>query len=310
VAVPLVGLVVLIVVLSVGCGGDTKKDRANPPPKLMFEDIGSGEFVDVGGRRLYVECKGSGSPTVLLEAGFGGGSDAWVDVLAELGRQTRTCSYDRAGIGASDAIPGVHDAGDEIRDLERLLDRRRIAPPYVLVGHSYGGLLARLFAHAHPDETGGVVLIDANGRDDRRRSLALWPKTIAPKLRRAWAQPIGRGVDGRAGAALGSRIRTLGDTPLVVLTAARNRELDMFQGLPPEIHRRWTRLRRVMQTELAALSTDHAHVLAMRSDHVIFRDQPALVVRAVRAVVRAVRDMAPLPPCEQVFTGPGVRCLS
>ena len=61
-----------------------------------------------------------------------------------------------------------------------------------------------------------------------------------------------------------------------------------------------------MQTELAALSTDHAHVLAMRSDHFIYRDQPALVVRAIRAVVRAVRDMAPLPPCEQVFTGPGV----
>ena len=191
-------VLVVVVVLLVGCGGDAKDNRTNPPPKITFEDIGSGEFVDVGGRRLYVECKGSGSPTVLLEAGFGGGSDAWVDVLAELGQQTRTCSYDRAGIGASDAIPGVHDAGDEIRDLERLLDRGRIAPPYVLVGHSYGGVLARLFAHAHPDETGGVVLIDANGRDDWRRGFAAWPKTIAPKLRRDWAQPIADGVDGRA----------------------------------------------------------------------------------------------------------------
>jgi pimeloyl-ACP methyl ester carboxylesterase len=311
VAVPLVVLVVLVLVPSIGCGGDATKERANPPPKLTFDSIGSGEFVDVGGRRVYVECKGSGSPTVLLEAGFGGGSDAWVDVLAELGQQTRTCSYDRAGIGASDAIPGVHDAGDEIRDLERLLDRGRIAPPYVLVGHSYGGVLARLFAHAHPEETGGVVLIDANGRDNWRRGFAAWPKTIAPKYRRAWAaEPVVRGVDGRASAALASNIRSLGDTPLVVLTAARNRELDIFQGLPPEIHRRWTRQRRVMQTELAALSSDHAHVLAMRSDHFIYRDQPALVVRAVRAVVRAVRDETTLPPCEQVFTGPGVRCLS
>ena len=67
---------------------------------------------------------------------------------------------------------------------------------------------------------------------------------------------------------------------------------------------------RMMQAELAGLSTDHAHVLALRSDHFIYRDQPLVVTRAVRAVVRAVRDDAPLPPCEQLFSGPGVRCLS
>jgi pimeloyl-ACP methyl ester carboxylesterase len=170
--------------------------------------------------------------------------------------------------------------------------------------------LARLFARAHPDVTGGAVLIDANGRDAYRRGFAVWPKTLAPKRRRAWAEPIGGGVDGRASAALASDIRTLGDTPLVVLTAAHDRELGLFQGLPPEISRRWRRLMRVMQTELAGLSSDHAHVLALRSDHFIYRDQPALVVRAVRAVVHAVRDKSPLPPCEQVFTGPGVHCLS
>jgi pimeloyl-ACP methyl ester carboxylesterase len=84
--------------------------------------VGSGDRVDVGGRHLYVECVGSGSPTVLLEAGFGGSSRDWTPVLLELGRTSRTCAYDRAGLGYSDAMPGVHDAGDEIRDLERLLD--------------------------------------------------------------------------------------------------------------------------------------------------------------------------------------------
>ena len=303
------GVVVLVVVL-VGCGGDARQERAKPPPKITFEDIGSGEMVDVGGRQLYVECIGSGGPTILLEAGFGGSSGLWADVLPELGRKTRTCAYDRAGIGASDAIPGVHDAGEEIRDLERLLDRGRIEPPYVLVGHSYGGLLARLFARAHPDQTGGVVLIDANGRDAWRRGFAVWPKTLAPKRRRAWAQPIADGVDSRASAALASDIRSLGDTPLVVLTAAHDRELGPLQDLPPQIDRRWRRLGRVMQTELAGLSTDHAHALALRSDHFIYRDQPLVVLRAVRAVVRAVREEAPLPTCERVFTGPGVRCLS
>jgi pimeloyl-ACP methyl ester carboxylesterase len=89
-------------------------------------------MVDVGGRRLYVECVGSGTPTVLLEAGFGGSSRDWTPVLQEIGRTSRTCAYDRAGLGDSDAMPGVHDAGDEIRDLERLLDRGQIEPPYVL----------------------------------------------------------------------------------------------------------------------------------------------------------------------------------
>jgi hypothetical protein len=119
-------------------------------------------------------------------------------------------------------------------------------------------------------------------------------------LRREWAEPVADGVDGRASAALARGIRSLGDTPLVVLTAARSREL--WVGLPPELYRRWSRLMRVMQTELAELSSDHAHLLALRSDHFIYRDQPLVVMRAVRAVVRAVRDEAPLPPCERVFT--------
>jgi len=299
---------VLFAVLVVGCGGDARKNESRPQPTISDEGVSSGEFVDVGGRRLFFECSGSGSPTILLEAGFGGGSNLWAGVLPELGQETRTCAYDRAGIDASDAIPGVHDAGDEIRDLERLLDRGRIEPPYVLVGHSYGGLLARLFARAHPDQTGGVVLVDANGRDAYRRGMAVWPKTVAPKVRRAWAEPVLDGVDGRASAALAGRVRSLGDTPLIVLTAARDREL--WVGLPPQIRRRWRPLMREMQAELAGLSTDHAHVLALRSDHFIYHDQPLVVTRAVRAVVRAVRDDARLPPCERLFAGPGVRCLS
>jgi hypothetical protein len=174
--------VMLASILAAACGGDATKDQSQPPPKVTVTDVGSGDAVDVGGRHMYVECSGSGSPTVLLEAGFGGTSNNWATVLPELGRTTRTCAYDRAGLGASDPIPGVHDAGDEIKDLERLLDRARIKPPYVLVGHSYGGLLARLFAYAHPDQTGGIVLVDAVGRDDWRRGLAAWPKWLEPRI--------------------------------------------------------------------------------------------------------------------------------
>jgi pimeloyl-ACP methyl ester carboxylesterase len=247
---------------------------------------------------------------VLLEAGFGGSTGNWSSVLAQLGRITRTCAYDRAGLGQSDALPGVHDAGDEIDDLERLLHRARIRSPYVLVGHSYGGLLVRLFAHTHPDRTAGVVLVDAEGRDAWRRGRAAWPKSLAPELRRrsGFIKRVYRGVDQRASAALDSGIRSLGDTPLVVISAAREREL--FRDAPPRLYRLGVRLWRAMQTELAGLSSDHAHVVALRSDHFVQDDQPLVVLRAVGAVLSAVRDYRPLAPCERLFTGPDVRCLS
>ena len=300
-------VVVLAFVLVVGCGGTATKE-SRPQPALTLKGGPSGGRFDVGGHSLYLECAGSGSPTVVLEAGFGGASQDWANVAPALGLTTRTCAYDRAGLGASDPIPGVHDPRDEVRDLARLLRRARIPSPYVLVGHSYGGLLVRLFAHAHPHETGGVVLVDALGRNAYRRELAAWPPSIAPVLRRQLAAPVYQGIDVRPGVALDDRIRSLGDVPLIVITAAHERQL--AGGVPPWLYRRGMRLWSRMQAELARLSGDRAHVVALRSDHFVQDDQPDVVIRAVEAVVRAERGGAPLPPCARLFTGPDVRCLT
>ena len=304
-------LCVLVVVVLVDRGG-VETDQSRQRSRVTPEDFRSGGMVDVGGRRLYLDCMGAGTPTVLLEAGSGASSSVWTPVLPELGRTTRTCAYDRVGLGESDAIPGVHDAGDEIRDLERLLDRARIDPPYVLVGHSYGGLLVRLFAHAHPNQTGGVVLVDAIGRDWWRRGLAAWPKSLAPKLRRTFATRIQGGVDVRASGALDRHIRSLGDTRLIVISAAQQRDLfrKPFTDPPRRLYRSTVRGWRVMQGELAALSSDHAHVLATRSDHFIYDEEPEVVSHAILAVVSAVRAGASLEPCKRLFTGPKTRCLS
>jgi pimeloyl-ACP methyl ester carboxylesterase len=254
---------------------------------------------------------GSGSPTVVLEAGFGGSTANWRDVQPQIGRMTRTCSYDRAGSGNSVAQPGVHDAGDQIADLQRLLDAAGIRPPYVLVGHSYGGLLVSLFANAHPAETAGVVLVDAVGaRDTTRRQLAIWPKSQAPARRREWAQPVEDGVDLRSSEALAGRVRTLGDTPLVVITARRH--LEQNADLPRRLLQAQERLWGTLQAELAGLSSDHAHVVALRSDHFVQRldGQPGVVIRATQAIIRAARDHAQLLPCRQLFRGSSVRCRS
>jgi pimeloyl-ACP methyl ester carboxylesterase len=152
-------LITLVVgaALAMACGGHETATRGARQPtgwRTVPAVVGPGRLVPIGGgRTLYLKCDGTGSPTVILEAGFGLSSAEWGEVQPPLGRSTRTCAYDRAGLGDSLPIPGVHAAADETRDLHALLKHAGVAPPYILVGHSYGGLLVRLFAHAHPDQT-------------------------------------------------------------------------------------------------------------------------------------------------------------
>jgi len=300
----------LMSVLTVACAG--RQTTRDPNPVIP----GPGRLVAIGdGRSLYLRCEGTGRPTVILEAGFGGNSDDWSEVQSPLGRATRTCAYDRAGLGYSLPIPGVHDAADEIVDLSRLLDDADVPPPYVLVGHSYGGLLVRLFAHADPGDTAGVVLVDSMGRNQDRRLRAIWlaqPARVRRKLPDPTAYPVQVGVDLLAGEALDAEFGTLGDTPLVVIT--RGRLLDTAsRTLPPTMRAPVAHLWETMQNELAALSSDRIHIIALRSGHFVQRSpngQPDIVVDAVLAIIHAVRTGTPLPACPSVFHGPGVQCRS
>jgi len=296
--------------LAVGCGQESKeRHAATVPPPAPGVGGPPGKQVRIGGgRSLFLHCVGSGSPTVVLEAGFGANTFAWRDVQPQLGRTTRACAYDRAGTGNSVAPPGVRDARDEISDLRRMLGHARIDPPYVLVGHSYGGVVARVFAQLRPTETAGLVLIDTMGREGRRRQLAIWPKSQAPELRRGLATSEMGGVDLAAGEALASRIRTLGDTPLVVLTAGRQ---DNFPRTPPQLASALRHLWGRMQDELAGLSDNSVHVVALRSNHDVPASrsgQPSVVVSAVEAVLHSAREGTPLPPCSRIFSGSEVRC--
>jgi pimeloyl-ACP methyl ester carboxylesterase len=293
-----------------GCGQEPnaqRRPRLRTPRRALVGE-GSGRFVAIGdGRSLFMECVGSGSPTVVLEAGFGADTLSWRDVQPEVGRSTRTCAYDRAGTGNSVAPPGVRAARDEIADLRRLLARARVKPPYVLVGHSYGGVLARVFAHLYPSETAGLVLIDTIGRDGRRRQLAIWPRSQAPEIRRGLATTVMDGVDLAAGEAIASRITSLGGMPLAVITAGRQ---DNFPRTPARLYRSLKRLWDGMQDELATLSENSVHVVALASNHDVPSGQPSVIVLAVQAVVGAARSHTRIPPCRRLFSGPDVRCPS
>jgi pimeloyl-ACP methyl ester carboxylesterase len=303
--------VVLLATLAAGCGGNggnTAPRTAARTPRRTPVTLGPGKLVDIGGGRgLYLYCLGSGSPTVLLSAGYGGTTDNWSRVHPQLGHVTRVCAYDRAGSGYSPPNMRARDAGDEVDDLQRLLDRAHLAPPYVLVGHSYGGLVARLFAHAHPREIGGVVLVDAMGRSQDRRFSRLW-KAQPARERRSAPNPLEASADLLASEALADRVTSLGKLPLAVVTRGRP---DTGEGpLPARLvapaERLWFRL----QDELASLSSESVHVVALRSGHFVQSEQPSVVIRAVRAVIDAARTRAPLAPCRRLFPGRGVRCRS
>jgi pimeloyl-ACP methyl ester carboxylesterase len=121
----------------------------------------TGEAIDVGGHSLYLRCSGSGSPTVILEPGAGGTSSdfGWIEPV--VARDTRVCVYDRAGRGWSEPADAPQDAKQIATDLHTLLDRGDVPGPFVLAGHSFGGLYALTFAALHPDEVAGMVLVDS-----------------------------------------------------------------------------------------------------------------------------------------------------
>lgn len=128
--------------------------RRHPPP---------GRLVDVGGHRLHVLDSGKGHPTVVFEAGLPGSVLSWNQIQQDLARLVRVVSYDRGGLGWSDPGPEPRTAERIVEELRRLLDRAGIPGPYILVGHSFGGLTTRLFAARYPDDVAGLVLVDPVG---------------------------------------------------------------------------------------------------------------------------------------------------
>ncbi len=272
-------------------------------------------------RGLHVNCSGVGTPTVVLESGLGEGSGAWGLIQPLVTRFTRVCSYDRAGLGETAAGPVPRTSRTIVTQLRALLASEGIGPPYVLVGHSIGGLHALLFAREHPGEVVGMVLVDASHPDATARRLAALPPERpgeGPSLRRfreylrQGSTAADQNIEGLDRAGSEEQVRglaTLGDLPLVVLSHGRG------GGYPPDFPRdiaervgeAWHR----MQAELAGLSSNSLHVIARDSGHHIHQDAPGLVAEAIRQVVDAARGQdRRLPACRGTFERLGGLCGS
>lgn len=126
------------------------REQFNPP----------GRLVSIGTHRLYIHCEGAGSPTVVLEAGLQFWSTTWWWVQRRVRERTRVCSYDRSGLGWSEPGPGPYDAQAMMAELSALLEASGECAPYVLVGHSLGGMLVRVFYEMYPEAVSGIVLVD------------------------------------------------------------------------------------------------------------------------------------------------------
>jgi pimeloyl-ACP methyl ester carboxylesterase len=263
------------------------------PPVINANGRYSGRF-DIGGRKLFLHCEGSGTPTVIFEGGL---TTDWPKVQDPMARFTRACSYDPANApwGRSDAAPTPRTAKDVVADLHALLAAAKVPGPYVLAGHSNGGLFVQLYAAEHPDEVAGLVLIDAVHPDYYARQMAVLKKLAPPSQVKAAArqletrqpaivdpeqiEPLDTSLAQTRAALAAHPLRPM---PLFVLTRGHQ------PGSPPPIERLW----RTLQDELAALVPHSRHVIAKRSSHIIQDEQPDLVVAAIRDVVQAVRRPA------------------
>lgn len=141
-----------------------------------------GRMVDIGGRRLQIDCRGSGSPTVVFESGLDfGGAMSWLQVHAPVAKLTRACTYSRAGIMWSDPAPGPFDPQRAMQDLHTLLANVGERPPFVLVAHSFGGPLTMVFTGLYPKEVAGLVFVDTSHPDMlERQAHALGQPPPAP----------------------------------------------------------------------------------------------------------------------------------
>ncbi len=252
--------------------------------------------IAVGGHQVQAEQQGSGRYTVIFESGFGTGLETWRKVAPAVAKSAHVMTYARAGHGKSDPRPEPRSILESSRELDQLVAAAKLKPPFILVGHSYGGLLARAFALRHPGEVAGMVLVDPaderfnpalrkldarRAADDDRQFNALVP----PKFREEYLALLPVLDAGRLPAPLDGK---LPDVPVVVLTSVQQVEKPEFFLQSVEA----VAVKRDLHADFLRQFSDGSQVLTLRSGHNIQQEEPELVIEAVRKVMAAADGRA------------------
>jgi len=280
--------------------------RNNPPP---------GSLVELNGRKVHVLCAGEGSPTVILEAGLPGSSLTWMSVFSEIAELTRVCAYDRPGYGWSQPTTSPRTAETIVQELRVLLQSTGIQPPYILVGHSFGGLLMQLYATRFPNEFTGMVLVDSSHPDQAHRTLDLQEidtisfamKTLGPIGIVRLLFPVPAGNPESRDVSVREQERELLMTSRTLRTATREMsglreslrqvtESTVDLGSKPLVvlseGRRRAESWQALQEDLSRMSTNSEWQVVDGAGHFVQHDQPDVVVDAVRRVIEKLETTA------------------
>jgi pimeloyl-ACP methyl ester carboxylesterase len=281
--------------------------KAYPPP---------GQLVDVGGHQLHINCTGTGSPTVVIEAGLGDWSTTWGGyVQPEVAKTTRVCTYDRAGMGWSDPGPLPRDAAQFVKELHTLLQKANIPGPYIMVGHSLGGAAVRVFVHDYASEVAGVVLIDSMNPRQATQSQITAESQADPQSEPFSFQAllarfgVARLLVKLPGLAPSVPASEAAYYPLYIRPQSLQTTDNEGQGLPASLAQaadvktfgdlplivltaklndipNWPE----WQAELLQLSSNSQHLFAENSGHNVQVDEPEAAVAAILQMVQQVRE--------------------
>jgi pimeloyl-ACP methyl ester carboxylesterase len=320
--ISIVMLVILTLALGTGAAGAIAK--AN----MAKQYPAPGQLVDVGGYKMHINCTGQGSPTVILAAGTADFSTTWVYVQPEVAKLTRVCSYDRAGMGWSEPSPDPRTANATVEELHTLLVNAGVQGPYVLVGHSLGGMHMRVYARSYPDEVAGLIQVDSlhedqvvldpvfakvnqeNARQFRMLTLlnstglmALVPQSI-PNLGlpddvyAQWQAVLATTpyfettiaeLLSMEGACLEvGALRITSFGDMPLIVLSAGR-WNTIASLSAAENQQYGEVWQALQPELAALSSAGKQIIAEQSGHMVQFEQPDLVIDAIREMVAALR---------------------
>jgi pimeloyl-ACP methyl ester carboxylesterase len=292
---------------------------SDAPPRGRLYDIG-------GGRRLMLHRLGEGTPSVVIEAGGGWCSLGWLPIQEQLAALTTCVVYDRAGLGWSDPDPEPRTMDRTVEDLHRLLEVAEIPAPYILIGHSLGGLYVRRYAQRYPDETAGLVLVDSSHEDQwdvgpnearefsrkmRERferealtdEMTAQMKASSEKTFAAWPDDVRDPLVARVTSPefLETAMAEIRDwdhfaaiktapmppIPVIVLTGSR---FDAVPGLSDEVLRSMNETKLSLHADLAGLSPKGEQRILEDAGHMINLDRPDAIVQAVQDIIAAMRS--------------------